>query len=97
VKRFWAAALLGSWLSPGWVLAEERPMSPTIQEVKARHAKDLLRLPGVVSVGIGRGPRQEPVIIVSLDRVRADTAANMPKTLDGYPVRVEVVGPIKAQ
>ena len=45
-----ALALLISWSGS----AGEREMSPTIQEVKARHAPRFLALPGVVSVGIGR-------------------------------------------
>lgn len=72
-------------------------MSPSIQEVKAKHEDRLLAMPGVVSVGIGRGPDGQSVIIVGLDGPRPETVKQLPKLLDGYPVRVEIIGPVKAQ
>jgi len=72
-------------------------MSPSIQEVKAKHEDRLLAMPGVVSVGIGRGPDGQSVIIVGLDGPRPQTVKQVPKLLDGYPVHVEVIGRVKAQ
>ena len=72
-------------------------MSPSIQEVKAKHEDRILAMPGVVSVGIGRGPDGQSVIIVGLDGLRPQTVKQLPKLLDGYPVRVEIIGPVKAQ
>ena len=46
---------------------EDRTVSPTIQEVKAKHADRLLAMPGVVSVGIGQDPDGQFVIVVGLD------------------------------
>ena len=71
-------------------------MSPSIQEVKAKHEDRLLAMPGVVSVGIGRGPDGH-VVIVGLDGPRPQTVKQLPKLLDGYPVHVEIIGPVKAQ
>jgi len=72
-------------------------MALTIQEAKARHAQRLLALPGVVSVGIGRDAEGREAIVVGLDRARPETQGRLPAQLEGYRVRVEVIGPIKAQ
>ena len=71
-------------------------MPPTIQEIKARHEKRFLAMPGVVSVGIGKGPDGKLVIIVGLDRDRPQTVKEVPKLLDGYTVEVKVIGPVRA-
>lgn len=72
-------------------------MSPSIQEVKAKHEDRILAMPGVVSVGIGRGADGQSVIIVGLDGPRPETVKQLPKLLDDYPVHVEIIGPVKAQ
>ena len=72
-------------------------MTPTIQEVKARHEGRLMTMPGVVSVGLGQKPDGTPVIVVGLDRRRPATMAQLPQILDGYAVSVEFVGEIRAQ
>lgn len=71
-------------------------MPPSIQEVKAKHDDGLLAMPGVVLVGIGRGPDGEPVIMVGLDGPRLETVKQLPKVLEGHPLRVEIVGPVRA-
>lgn len=95
MKRAVAAvlALLIAW--PG--SAEERKMPPTIQEVKARHAPRFLALPGVVSVGIGRDAEDHEVIVIGLDRARPETQARLPAQLEGYRVRMDIIGTVKAQ
>lgn len=72
-------------------------MTRTIREVKAQHEAGLMALPGVVSVGVGGGPDGTLVIVVGLDRPRPKTMARLPQTLEGYAVRVEVIGRIKAR
>ena len=71
-------------------------MSASIREVKEKHENRLLSMPGVVSVGIGRDPDGKSVIIVGLDGPRPKTVKTLPKVLDGYPVRTEIIGPVKA-
>lgn len=66
-----------------------------IREVKAANEARLMALPGVVSVGVGRTPGGEDVIVVCLDRARPGTVAALPKALSGYPVRIEITGPVK--
>lgn len=72
-------------------------MTPTIQEVKARHEGRLMTMSGVVSVGLGQKPDGTPLIVVGLDRRRPATMAQLPQILDGYAVSVEFVGEIRAQ
>lgn len=72
-------------------------MQPSIQEVKKQHEARLLGLPGVVSVGIGLDHNSQPAIIIGLDGSNPDVEAQLPATLEGYPVILKNVGPIKAQ
>lgn len=72
-------------------------MPPSIQEVKARHEANLMAKPGVVAVGVGRDADGRPAIIVNLDRERPDVRASVPEELEGYAVRVQVIGPVRAQ
>lgn len=72
-------------------------MPPSIQDVKKKHESRLMSLPGVVSVGIGRDPQGKPAVIVGLDSPRSDTQARIPTQLDGYPLLIQILGPLKAQ
>jgi hypothetical protein len=76
---------------------EDRAVSPTIQGVNAKHAERLLAMPGVVSVGIGKNPDGQFVIVVGLDGARPKTVEQIPKVLEGYPVRLEIFGPVKVR
>ncbi|MDD1663255.1 MAG: hypothetical protein LUQ60_05865 [Methanomicrobiales archaeon] len=69
---------------------------PAIQAVKSRHEEHLLSMPGVVSVGIGMGPEGSPVIVVGLDRHRPETIREIPEELEGFRIRVEVIGKVRA-
>ncbi len=72
-------------------------MPVTIQDVKARHETRLMAQPGVVAVGIGRDPDGNEAIVVSLDRDRPEVRQSVPQALEGYPVRVQVIGPVRAR
>jgi hypothetical protein len=71
-------------------------MSPSIEEVKKKYTQTLLAKPGVISVGIGKDPDGIPVIIVGLERPQPETQKKLPKTLEGYPLQIEIIGKIKA-
>jgi len=77
--------------------AGEQAMPATIHEVKAKHAPRFLALPGVVSVGVGRDAAGVEVIVIGLDRERPETQAGLPTQLEGYTVRVQIIGAVKAQ
>jgi len=84
-------------LLSGQLCGEETAVSSTIQDAKAKHEEFLLAMPGVVSVGIGKNPDGQFVIIVGLDGPRPETVNQLPKILEGYPVRTEMIGPLKAR
>jgi hypothetical protein len=50
-----------------------------------------------VSVGVGRDAEGREAIVVGLDRARPETQSRVPAQLEGYRVRVEVIGPVKPQ
>lgn len=72
-------------------------MPATVQEVKARHESRLMGQPGVVAVGIGRDADGREAIVVSLDRERPGARQSLPQALEGYPVRVQVIGTVRAR
>jgi hypothetical protein len=72
-------------------------MPLSIKEVKKQHEARLLQLPGVASVGIGLDQNGRSAIFIGLDRPNAETEAQIPAELEGYPVRIRVVGTIKAR
>ncbi len=96
MRCLWLALLLMLLPAQG-ARANGDVMPPTIEQVKAAHEESLLALPGVVSVGIGRDAQGRPVIVVGLDKPRPQTEAAVPRALDGYGVRIEIVGTIRAQ
>ena len=69
----------------------------SIQDVKKRHEVKLMSLPGVVSVGIGLDPGGRPAVIVGLDKSRPEVQAQIPSQLEGHPLIIQILGPIKAQ
>lgn len=89
---------LRSWFSP-----DERPPSvpaparPRPEEVLNRHSGELMRMRGVLSVGIGRDDAGRPVIVIGLDGERPETQAALPATLDGVPVQVMTSGRISSR
>jgi len=91
----WAIVPLAA-LAAGMALGSGN-MPTTVQEVKARHESRLMAQPGVVAVGVGRDSQGADTIVVSLDRERPEVRASLPETLDGYPVRVQVIGPVRAR
>ena len=72
-------------------------MDGSIQQVKEQHTTELMALPGVVSVGLGKNKSGEPAIIVGVETDSAESISAVPKRLDGYPVEVQVMGKVSAQ
>jgi hypothetical protein len=70
-------------------------MSPSIEEVKKKHTQRLLAMPGVISVGIGKNPEGQSVIIIGLESLHPEKEKKIPKTLEGYPVQIEIIDKIK--
>jgi hypothetical protein len=70
---------------------------PGIEEVKRRHARELMALSGILAVGIGRTPDGEAAIIVSVRRDVPEAASRVPSTLEGHPVVVQLSSEIRGQ
>ncbi len=69
-----------------------------IEAVLEEHQEELMRLPGVVGVGVGQDETTgEPVILILMAEQSPDLEKALPRTLDGYAAKPLVVGEIKAQ
>jgi hypothetical protein len=96
MMRYWIAAVL-LFLAAAGLSANGDRMPLTIEQVKAAHERELLARPGVVSVGIGRDDQGRSEIVVGLEKPHAQTQAALPQVLEGYAVRTEIVGTIRAR
>jgi hypothetical protein len=67
-----------------------------INEVLRSHDKELLALPGVVGVYVGAlEDGKTSCLKVMLAQKSPETERAIPKSLEGYPVIIEVTGEIK--
>ena len=67
-----------------------------INVVLAAHDKELLAIPGVVGVYVGTlEDRRTPCLKVMLARKTPESARKVPRSIEGYPVIVEVTGEIR--
>lgn len=77
--------------------AQNMTATESIKDVKSKHEARLLTMPGVVSVGIGQNSSGKAVIMIGMDSHDSASRSTLPKELDGYPVQIQVIGPIRAQ
>jgi len=63
-------------------------VAASIFEAKARHEAELLRIPGVVGVGVVGN-----TLIVYVETAQA--AAAVPRRIEGFPVQVRVIGRVR--
>ncbi len=71
-------------------------MQTSIDEVKAKHESRLMRISGVVSVGIGQDAERKAVIVIGVESDDIRIKSALPEELDGYPVKIQVMGKIRA-
>ena len=79
-------------------MAQDTPASPRpdINNVLRAHDKELLAIPGVVGVYVSvLEDGKTPCLKVMLAQKSAETEGALPKTLEGYPVVVEVTGELR--
>jgi hypothetical protein len=67
----------------------------SVEEVKRRHEAHLMRMRGVVGVGIGRKDGKD-CIRVYVERDIPKIRAELPESLEDVPVEVVVAGTFKA-
>lgn len=69
-----------------------------IMDVMERHQEELMRIPGVVGVGIGRSETTGKFVILVMVKEMAPALEEvLPKELDGFKVEPVVTGEIKAE
>jgi hypothetical protein len=66
-----------------------------VMKIKDRHSEQLLNIPGVHGVGVGGDEQGRPnlVILCELDKYPG-LAAELPKEIEGCPVKLVKGGPI---
>jgi len=69
---------------------------PPFAEVLARHTPELMALPGVVGTYQGADTEGQPLFVVMIARDDPALRARIPASLEGWPVRAEVSGDIRA-
>lgn len=75
-----------------WFSPEERREVPSPEQVLTRHAEKLMRLRGVLSVGVGYAPDGRPAIIIGLDDPMALSVKDLPTEVEGVPVIHREIG-----
>jgi hypothetical protein len=70
-------------------------MPPDIGEVLKRHTPALLSIDGVVGTGEGEQDGA-PCILVLVKRRTPELERAIPSSLEGYPVRIQAVGEVRA-
>lgn len=65
----------------------------TIEAVLAAHNDSLMAVPGVLGTAIGRCATA-PCIRILVSRVTDEVQRRIPSQLEGFPVRIDVTGPI---
>lgn len=79
----------------GWFGGRAMPDSPHATEVLTRHAEKLMRLRGVLSVGLGRTEGGDVAIVVGLENPLA-VPENIPAEVEGIPIVIQNVGKFDA-
>lgn len=80
------------------IMAQDKSATPRrdINDVLRAHDKELLAIPGVVGVYVAvLDDGKTPCLKVMLAQKSAETERAIPKTLEGYPVVLEVTGEIR--
>jgi hypothetical protein len=75
--------------------ARSMPDRPIV-DVLASHTPGLMAMPGVVGTYQGAGTDGAPAIVVMLARSDAGLERRIPRTLEGWPVVIEVTGELRA-
>lgn len=68
----------------------------TPSEIQKKHQSNLMRIPGVIGVGVGM-EEEESVLVVLVDKYTRKLKRTVPKELDGYRLVVKETDPVQAQ
>ena len=67
----------------------------SIEDVKRKHEADLMKIEGVIGVGIGKGKSGGRVIQVLAEEVTRQLRDSVPPMIDGFFVEVLRVGEVR--
>jgi hypothetical protein len=81
------------YLRPG--VGRQEVNSMTIEEVLQKHQDRLMAIPGVVGIGEGESEGR-PVILIMVRELSPDLRRQLPQQIDGFEVKVDVVGEVTA-
>lgn len=78
-----------------WFTAPTLPNEmPDAGKILTRHAEELMRLRGVMSVGLGRTEDGHPAIVLGLENP-LQVPMNVPESVEGLPVIHREVGQVR--
>jgi len=96
VSLLWVLSATVACSQQGAHQQKEKPMSEkTIEAVLKEHTDKLMSLPGVVGTAQGECAGK-PCIKVFVAKKTSDLLKQIPATLEGYAVEIQVTGEIKA-
>ena len=72
-------------------------VAESIQQVKTKYESRLMSTQGVVSMGISQDHNGQSVIVIGVESQDKLDKLTLPEELDGYPVKVQIMGTIRAQ
>jgi len=67
----------------------------SIKEVKAKYQDEIMKIPGVVGIGIG-GTEEKMVLTIMVEKRTSDLEKKLPLSLDNYPVIIQETGTFNA-
>lgn len=66
-----------------------------VEQVMARNESQLMSIPGVTGIGISESGGQTVICIMVIE-LTPELKAQLPKQLEGVPVKIDVVGEVNA-
>ncbi len=77
--------------------SDKNPSRSSIDQVKAAHEDELMKIEGVQGVGVGLDERRDQLVIkIYVDEKTKAVQEKIPVELEGYPVQIEVTGEFRA-
>jgi hypothetical protein len=73
-----------------------QPQPMTITEVLKKYTDTWMAIPGVIGTGEGRTDDNKPSVIVFAEQETEAIKEKIPRTIEGFPVVIEVTGEVRA-
>jgi hypothetical protein len=76
---------------------DRNTVEKSVKVIKAQHESRLMEMPGVVSVGVGQDEEGNQVIVIGIESEAHLDELTLPEELEGFPVKYQVIGTIRAK